>query len=188
MKRQIHARPGFTLIEVLVIIAILAALSAALVPVVTGQIERASIQRVVGDLVNVRTGAEVFLTDVQRYPGDIEDLSAAVTDSDADVDGNDYPSGLRSEWDGPYIDRVMADGDSLETGLSAYIQDDLESVQHTNSINYLTVVVSSIDYNDCLEVDETIDGEQDNDAGRLRCKDVDDSTQDTLRYLAIPIN
>jgi len=185
MKTRTGGRSGFTLIEMLIILAIMAALAAVLLPTLTNQIQKSEVSRVTGDLTNLRTAAEAFLVDVHRYPGDIEDLGTPITATDTDADTVAYPPGLVARWDGPYIDRVVADGDSLETGFGGQIQDDLVKVEYpaASGIFYLTVNVSGFAQSDFDRVDEGMDDADGAAAGRLRW-----ITPDTVRFLAIPIN
>ncbi len=185
MRPDLAGRNGFTLVEMLIILAIMAALAAVLLPTLTNQIQKSEISRVTGDLTNLRTAAEAFLVDVHRYPGDIEDLSTPLTAADADADTVAYPTGLRARWDGPYIDRVIADGDSLETGFGGQIQDDMVKVEYpaASGIFYLTVNVSMFARTDFDRVDESMDDADGAAAGRLRWV-----AGDTARFLAIPIS
>lgn len=182
-----HARPsdpfGFTLVEILVILAIIAVLAGVLVPVVTNQIRKAEAGRVTSDLNGVRTGMEAFIADVKRFPGDIEDLSRAVDGTDFDINEDTYPTGLQGAWDGPYIDRDMAPDGDLDTGFGGLIQDSLRIVQHSNSVDYVTILVADISLADFNRIDEDIDGGDGAAAGRLL-----HITGDTVQYLAIPIN
>ena len=175
-------RNGFTLVEVLVILAILAALAAILVPTVANQVRKADVGRVVGDLDNLRTGVEAFLVNVHRYPGDAEDLSTPLTVGDVDINGVAYSAGLSARWEGPYVDAVMADGGTLETGFGAEIQDEFSSKDYGNGVNYLTITVLSLASPEFTTVDEAIDGGDGVAAGRLRL------SNDSTHYYALPIN
>lgn len=184
MRGSVEKRSGFTLVEMLVILAIMAALAAVLLPTLTGQIRKSEISRVTGDLSNLRTASEAFLVDVHRYPGDIEDLATPITTSDTDADTVSYPNGLVARWDGPYLDRVVADGDSVETGFGGQIQDDMVKVEYPSGsgIFYLSVAVSQFAQTDFDRVDADIDDADGAAAGRLRW------AADTLRFLVLPIN
>lgn len=177
-------RNGFTLVEVLVILAILAALAAILVPTVANQVRKSDVSRAVGDLNNLRTGIEAFLVNVHRYPGDAEDLSTAIiaNGTDTDVNGANYSSGLAAQWEGPYIDRIFSEADSMATGFGAFIDDDFEVVAGDNGENYLTVVILEIAAPEFYSIDEVLDGDTVAAAGRFR------HSGDTARFLALPIN
>ena len=181
-------RKGFTLVEVLVILAIIAALAAVLVPTISNQVRRGDAGRVVSDMTNLRTGIEAFLVNVHRYPGDAEDLVTQINGSDTDVNGATYPSGLQSSWDGPYIDRVVEDAGTLRTGFGGLIQDEFTAVQYSgsNTTEYLTITILGIAESEFDLIDEEIDGTVSSTAGLLRWGT--DGTTDTISYLAMPIN
>lgn len=175
-------RNGFTLVEVLVILAILAALAAILVPTVANQVRKADVGRVVGDLDNLRTGVEAFLVNVHRYPGDVEDLGTPITVADTDINGVVYSPGLVARWEGPYVDAVMAEAGSFETGFGGAIQDDFASKDYGNGVSYLTVTVLDLASPEFTTIDEAIDGGDGVSAGRLRL------SNDSTHYFALPIN
>jgi type II secretion system protein G len=183
MRSTPQRRPGFTLAEMMVIIAIIALLAAVVLPVVTGQAGRAQVGRVAADLGSIRTGIEAFAVDVSRYPGDVEDLSAPIDGDDRDVFGNAYPVGLRARWAGPYIDKVMADGGTLETGFGALILDSLTVLNHgTSGIPYVTILIREFAESDFDRVDAVLDDGAGPTAGRLLWV-----AGDTVKYLALPI-
>lgn len=191
-KKTRRTRPddtlGFTLVEVLVILAIIAVLAGVLVPVVTNQIRKAETARVTSDVTGIRTGIEAFIADVKRYPGDLDDLSSPVDGSDNDINLESYPAGLANSWSGPYIDRVMLDADSLETGFGGQILDSMQTWTHPgNSVDYITVLITGISSGDFDEVDAAIDGGDGATAGRLLFFD-GVADPDTTKFLAIPIN
>jgi prepilin-type N-terminal cleavage/methylation domain-containing protein len=181
-------RKGFTLVEVLVILAILAALAAVLVPTVSNQVRKADVGRAVGDMTNLRSGIEAFLVNVHRYPGDIEDLVYPIDGSDADVTTDTYPAGLISRWEGPYVDRVITDGGTLETGFGGLIQDDFAAVDlDAAGVDYLTVKITGIANPEFLLIDTQIDEGNGATAGRLRWWD-GGAAPDSIHFYALPIN
>ena len=102
----VRGRGGFTLIEVLVTLILLAVLAAAIVPVVSKQSDKAEPVRVASDLAAIRSAVEAYRLDVRpSWPGDIEDLvfqPTGVAATDPDLNG-DAP-GHADRWRGPYID------------------------------------------------------------------------------------
>lgn len=87
-----QADEGYTLTEMLVVIAIIGLLVAALTPVLVGQLSRARAKTARMQVENVATSLESFRSDVGRYPSPEEGLSALVR----------QPAGA-SGWLGPYI-------------------------------------------------------------------------------------
>ena len=181
MPRTPRQNPGFTLIEILVVLAILAILAGVLVPSIANQVSKSDVTRVESDLGNLRTGIESFLVDMKRFPGDIEDLVIPVTASDDDIFGNAYPTGLLSKWKGPYIDVVLENGDSLGTGFGASILDDF-TVDSIFSLPYLGIQFKTIEYTDFTRIDAHIDTDTSATDGRLRL------SGDTAKYLVLPAN
>ena len=179
-------RRGFTLVEVLVILAILAALAAVLVPTVTNQVRKADIGQVTGDVTNLRTGIEAFLVNVHRYPASIEQLAYPITNADGDINGATYPNGLVSRWEGPYIDRSIAAGGTLESGFGALIHDTM-TVTTESSVDYLTIRVTGLGEPEAQDLDTEFDGGDGNTAGRFRWFGTSPAV-DSVHVLALPIN
>ena len=96
-------RKGFTLIEVLLVVMILAMLAAFVVPNLMKAGERAKrkiAESAVGASGNIALPLKMFKLDVGRYPNTDEGLKALA----------EKPSGLDDDeggtWDGPYIENV----------------------------------------------------------------------------------
>ena len=87
-----HNEEGYTLTEMLVVIAIIGLIAAFLTPTVFGQMNRARAKTAQLQLETVASAVEAFRSDVNRYPTASEGLSALVKD----------PSGLEG-WTGPYL-------------------------------------------------------------------------------------
>ncbi len=179
--RRRESREGLTLPEVLVILVILAALAAALVPVVISQLDKADVSQVATDLRSIKRAVEAFAADVERLPGDLEDLTSALTASDSTIDGASYPARLRARWGGPYLDRVVSDGGTLKTGFGGAVLDNLTTVVAENGVTYLTVRVAGIPLASFYEVDRVIDGDTAAASGMARWV-----PGDTLKFLAVP--
>lgn len=101
MSLQPRRTRGFTLIEVLVVVVILAILAAVVVPRVMdrpGQARQAAAQQ---GIQSVMTALNMYRLDTFAYPGTQQGLAALVT----------KPAGLPqgANWKGPYLDRVPND-------------------------------------------------------------------------------
>ena len=186
MRRIQRPKPGFTLVEVLVILAILAILAGVLVPSIANQVTKSDVSRVGTDLGNIRTGIEAFLVDIKRYPGDIEDLISEIDASDNDLLAADYPTGLLPKWSGPYLDIFLADDIALESGFGANIQDNfvLDSI---GGSGYLEIVITPMTQADFLRVDASIDTDTSSTDGRFIWA-AGGVAGDTAKYLALPVN
>lgn len=101
-------RRGFTLVETVVTVGIIAALAAIIYPTVIKQFDTADPARVAEDLGNIRTGLEAFGVNVRpQLAGDIEDLInrpiviAGTLDSTST--GSAYTAIEQAAWLGPYV-------------------------------------------------------------------------------------
>ena len=90
--RRARREDGYTLTEMLVVIAIIALIAAVLTPTLIGQLSRARAKSAQLQLDTVAAAVELFRSDVGRYPTTAEGLQALLTD----------PGGVES-WTGPYL-------------------------------------------------------------------------------------
>ena len=86
---------GFTLIELMVVILILAILAALVVPRVIGKADQAKVSKAQADLATLSSALQEFRVNCDRYPTTEEGLQALRT----------APSDVSSKWKGPYIDK-----------------------------------------------------------------------------------
>jgi len=106
LRPRRKSRKAFTLPEVLVTIALIAALAAVVVPAVASQLKKGDPTRVGSDVAAIRTATEQFLTDVRRYPGGVQQLTAPITASMSPVTGTaqgTYGAADVARWKGPYL-------------------------------------------------------------------------------------
>ena len=108
---------GYTLTEMLVVIAIICLIAAVLVPGVMGQLARARAKAAQVELDTVAASVEMFHTDVGRYPTQSEGLNVLLTEPSG-VDGWTGPylkdsRALKDPWNRPLIYVVSADGESF---------------------------------------------------------------------------
>lgn len=92
---------GFTLIEILVVVVILAILAAIVVPKVMERPGEARVTRAKNDISGVVTALSLYKLDNFSYPSSAQGLEALVS----------KPSGQpeASNWKGPYLDRLPKD-------------------------------------------------------------------------------
>ena len=82
---------GYTLTEMLVVIAIIGLIAAVLTPNLLGQLQRARVKSAQLQLDTLASNIEVFRSDVGRYPTKAEGLQSLVQE----------PEGVEG-WTGPY--------------------------------------------------------------------------------------
>ena len=117
---------GFTLIETVVTVGIVAAMAAVVIPQVARQFDTGEYARLQNDLKNLQTGIETFNVNVKALPGDIDDLVNLI-----DVVGADstltsltastpvFTSTQDDLWKGPYVDAAMLQNASPEGFLTS---------------------------------------------------------------------
>jgi general secretion pathway protein G len=88
---------GFTLVEVLVVMIILAILAAVVVPRVVGRTEDARRARAVADIESLGTALDLYKADNGDYPSTEEGLKAL----------RQAPASARN-WNGPYLKKALA--------------------------------------------------------------------------------
>lgn len=103
------ARPGFTILELLVALVISAILAVAVFPRVERWIAQADATRSAADLTALRTGLQAFEVNVRRHPSRLSHLTTPITTTDVDLDGSAYGSSAAGRWKGPYVSRMLPD-------------------------------------------------------------------------------
>jgi general secretion pathway protein G len=97
---------GFTLIEMLLVVVIIAVLAGMVIPHLAGRSEEARVARAQADIRGqLSLALDLFEQDVGRYPSDDENLEALITDSGiAGWKGPYLKGGLKPDpWGTPYI-------------------------------------------------------------------------------------
>lgn len=129
-----QAARGFTLAEVLVVVAVAATILAVVGPTTLARLDEAEPVRVADDLSAVRSALDLFLLDtrVAGLPGDLEDLVNRPDSTDADPAGRPYRPSVRDRWAGPYMDRplpstgqAMPSARAFRTGYGGQVATDL---------------------------------------------------------------
>lgn len=106
MKTKYKIRNGFTLMELMVVIAIIALLAGIMTPNVARRLERAKMTRAEADIAAIESAIAMYENDIGRYPpGGINNLRDWLTGTgSADVN---VPAA--NKWSGPYIKGIETD-------------------------------------------------------------------------------
>ncbi|MDO6965238.1 type II secretion system major pseudopilin GspG [Rhizobium alvei] len=91
-RRATDAEAGFSLVELLVVLAIIGLLSALVAPRVLNYLSTAKVETAKIQIKNLQSALELFYIDAGRYPTNDEGLSA-LAKKPADV----------TAWSGPYL-------------------------------------------------------------------------------------
>jgi general secretion pathway protein G len=102
-SRKRNACRGFTLIELMVVIAIIAIMAAAVMPKIVGRTEKAKRARAMADISAYKTALTAFYLDCGRYPTTTEGLEALLS-APGDIDADKYQ-------EGGYLDVTKIPGD-----------------------------------------------------------------------------
>lgn len=95
IRRFFKAEHGYTLMELLVVLAILGLLAAVATPYVTRYLDEAKVRTAKMEVANISSSLDLFRYDVGRYPTTQEGLNALLK----------APPGVEN-WNGPYIKKT----------------------------------------------------------------------------------
>jgi general secretion pathway protein G len=102
-----HRQSGFTLIEIMVVVVILAVLGALVVPKILENVDKARVTRAQSDIRAIQTALDLYRLDNFKYPTTEQGLSALVKQP-ADPTITNYRSGgylpslPKDPWNNPY--------------------------------------------------------------------------------------
>jgi len=104
-----RGKAGFTLVELLVVLIVLAVLAAIVLPKFVGSSARAREARMKADLRLVRAAIDRFYIDTGAYPEKLANLADTKAPAKGlDPAGNQVPIDPL-QWHGPYLDRIPKD-------------------------------------------------------------------------------
>jgi len=94
---------GFTLVEMMVAVAVIGVLTAMLVPQVGQMLERSKISRTAAELVSIAHAMDLYLTDTASYPPSVSDLGRAWGADVGLVNRGNVVATHLAMWNGPYL-------------------------------------------------------------------------------------
>ena len=93
-----NKQAGFTLIEMMVVVVVIALLGAMIGPTLFKKVQQAEQTRVAQDIRVIESALKFYRLDNYRYPTQSQGLEALITN----------PGGLEN-WNGPYLEKVPTD-------------------------------------------------------------------------------
>lgn len=133
--KHMKRRAGFTLIETIVTVGLIAVLAAFVIPTVIQKAGAADPVKVLNDVNAIRTGLEGFDNDTKVLPNSIWQLTSKPSTLNHEIDsisatatGTALTAGEVSLWNGPYV-AITIDSTptgTLATGFGAHISNLLE--------------------------------------------------------------
>ncbi len=168
---------GFTLVEILVVMAIIAGLAAVTLPAITQQLRKSDVNRVAQDLKNLATSVQSFQADVRSLPATLEQMETPIKLADKDLFSVTYSATDTAAWAGPYVEKgIPATG--LATGFGATISPTLTLQGTSPAPQYLRFTVTGLSLADAKSIDKVLD-DGDVENGRVQY------ASSTLTYDAI---
>lgn len=197
-KVPVSRKRGFTLVETVVTVGIVAALAAIVYPTVVRQLDSADPARAAEDLNNIRTGIEMFGVNVRpNQPQEIEDMVNRIqvnTAGDSSALGATYSAADASAWNGPYLGASvpaasLRNAPVITTAFSGLINNrlplydvdagltggDTTDTSPTANADFVSVLVTGLSGAAFNAINQLLDGPSENTAilrrhtGRFRC-------------------
>jgi len=126
-------RQGFTLIEVLIVIVVIAILATIVIPRLMGAGRKAKETQLRGNLKQIRDAIERFEATMAAWPPSLADVMAADGDAiSADFDGNGG-SVDRLAYDGPYLAPLAGLPKDPFSGAADWVYDNSTGAVHSAS-------------------------------------------------------
>jgi prepilin-type N-terminal cleavage/methylation domain-containing protein len=173
-------RRAFSIAEILVALAIMAILSAVIIPRMNAHISEADAANIAGDLVTIQGAIKAFASDVHRYPGKIKQLSEIIDGNAKDINASSYPSNLVGNWQGPYLVRDLTDYIGI-----ADIDASIKPVTGDNGVKYATIQINNLPFTEFAKIEKILDAGT-SDATSSTAGVITYSGT-TLKFLAVPL-
>ena len=123
-------RAGFTLIETIVTVGLIAVLAAFVIPTVIQKASAADPVKVQNDLDAIRQGMETFATDIKAgFPNQVHMLTSRPTTANHMIDSTTSISLSQiAVWNGPYLAATIGANalDSIATGFTGHILNQIQ--------------------------------------------------------------
>lgn len=108
-ERSRNEHRGFTFTEIVVALAIIAVLTAVIIPGLTLRLRSAQASSLIQDMRAVNTAIQQYRENVGRYPSNLNQLTSS-TVPQFDLCGAALPASLSALWRGPYLAQDVTNG------------------------------------------------------------------------------
>ena len=176
-------RAGFTFIELIVAMAIIAMIAATVVPVMVGALDRARVERGLESLEGLRDGLVAFEDDVNDWPYQLTQLTTQITTSNVNTCNQAHSNGEVGNWDGPYLTRLLS-----ATGVQVFMgvaDNQLIRYNLGGSSALLLIRVPGVIEEDILEADRQADASDGQIAGTIMWENPVDGVGNLYYVMAI---
>lgn len=179
-----RTRHGFTLMEIMVVVAILLALAAVLLPQVANRARTATGTAVLSTSATLADAIAQFKADTRRYPAELRWLVSTTDGSPTDICGTPIPPGLLARWAGPYIQQHVRTA-GVPAGDAVILNTVIR--EHAQSTTVSSAILTSVGVTRDLasDIEGQMDGDADFTSGTIRWAP-GGTDPDTLKYY-IPI-
>lgn len=179
-------RSGFSLLEIIIALAIMVMLAAVVTPAVVGTLDRARIDRSTETLDALIAGLLEFRDDINMFPSQLAHLTEPIDGSQQNSCGQNYPtfpppSNVLNRWEGPYVNRAVP-----PTGLPTPIgtvQNALQRIPAASNPAVLRINVPTVTFEDVTLLNNAVDGDGSGTTGTVRWTGPDAQGLVTLHYV-----
>jgi len=91
---------GFTLVELMLVVAIIGMLAAMVVPRLVGRTQQAKVARAKSDIAAIGLALDLYELDVGQHPSTLEGLVA-------DEPPSTFSAEAKAQWNGPYLKKGL---------------------------------------------------------------------------------
>lgn len=164
---------GFTLIEMMVVIAIIAVLAAVVAPQAFKAIDKAKYSGTIEDFNSIKTAAAAYYADLGSYP------SSCATDA---LCTTQFCTGEGiTGWDGPYLDKWPSGGRLSATSKYTFTNNTAgNGVEFGAAANETFITITNTTAAQLTKLDTSLDGNNGANAGNVQ---EGDTTATDLMYL-----
>lgn len=179
----IHIRRGFTLVEVMVLVAIIGTLASVAVPNMVSYYDQKRIAAAAEALNVLSTSIIDFQSDVGRYPGQLTQLTTQILSSDQNSCGSTFSGGQVGNWRnrGPFsIYPITSDGFLVKIGVA-----DNELIRSGTSPVAILINVPDVKQQDADDLEDLVEpGDNNINGGIVRRTAPNSEGLVTLQYAA----